>query len=63
MWPGQACSYKMGHLEFLRVREAARRRMGRRFDIKGFHDTVLQGGGMPLSVMARIVQEWSRVRG
>ena len=59
VWPGQACSYKIGHLEFMRVRAEARQRMGARFDIRGFHDTVLLGGGMPLSVMAALVEDWS----
>nr|WP_253201516.1 DUF885 family protein [Sphingomonas quercus] len=59
-WPGQACAYKIGHLEFARQREQAKRRMGGRFNLKGFHDAVLLGGAMPLSVMATVVDEWSR---
>lgn len=51
VWPGQACSYKMGYLEIMRQREAARARLGERFSIAAFHDVVLMGGGMPLSVM------------
>lgn len=60
VWPGQACSYKMGHLEFLRLRAEARQRMGARFSIKAFHDAVLLGGGMPLAVMARQVERTLR---
>lgn len=55
VWPGQACSYKMGYLEIMRQREVARARLGARFSIKAFHDAVLMGGGMPLSVMERLV--------
>jgi uncharacterized protein (DUF885 family) len=62
IWPGQACAYKIGHLEFVRLREQARRRMGARFDLKGFHDAVLLSGAMPLSVMGTVVDDWSRGR-
>lgn len=54
-WPGQACSYKMGYLEIMRQREAARARQGDRFSIKAFHEAVLMGGGMPMSVMDRLL--------
>lgn len=50
--PGQALSYMIGRLEMLRIREAARQRQGDRFDIKAFHDTVLESGALPLSVLA-----------
>ena len=59
VWPGQATSYKIGHTEIVRLREEARARMGARFDLKGFHDTVLLGGAMPLEVLGRVVREWS----
>ena len=57
-WPGQACAYKVGHNEWVRLREKARRQLGDRFDIKGFHDTALAVGGVPLSVLERIVDGW-----
>lgn len=60
VWPGQACSYKIGHLELLRQRSLARTRLGDRFSIKTFHDAVLLGGGMPLSVMASVVAQTLR---
>jgi uncharacterized protein (DUF885 family) len=62
VWPGQACSYKIGHNEFVRLREEARGRLGARFDLKSFHDAVLQGGDMPLEVLANVVAEWTRQR-
>ena len=58
VWPGQACGYKIGHLEFARLRESARARLGARFDLKGFHDAVLRDGSMPLEVTARVVDAW-----
>jgi len=59
VWPGQACSYMVGKVEIHRLREAARAAMGDRFDIKGFHDTVLTNGSVPLSVLATLVNQWS----
>jgi len=58
VWPGQAASYKLGHNEFVRLREDARRRLGSRFDIKGFHDAVLLNGDMPLEVLGTVVNDW-----
>jgi len=58
VWPGQACGYKIGHTEIDRMRTEARARLGDRFDIKGFHAAVLDGGAMPLDVLQRVVDEW-----
>ena len=58
VWPGQACGYKIGHMEFVRLRAAAQARLGSRFDLRGFHDAVLKGGAMPLEVLARVVDDW-----
>ena len=55
VWPGQACSYKVGHNEFVRLRDEARARQGERFDIKAFHE-VLKRGRMPLVVLERVVK-------
>jgi uncharacterized protein (DUF885 family) len=62
VWPGQACSYKIGHNEFVRLREQARAQLGPRFDIKSFHDAVLLNGDMPLEVLATVVAEWTQGR-
>jgi uncharacterized protein (DUF885 family) len=62
VWPGQACSYKIGHNEIVRLREEARTRLGDRFDLKGFHDAVLQNSDMPLEVLATVVADWTRSR-
>jgi uncharacterized protein (DUF885 family) len=57
-WPGQACAYKVGQLQFLRLREAAMAKLGPRFDIRGFHDTVIGHGALPLDVMEQAVNDW-----
>jgi len=58
VWPGQASSYKIGHTEWVRMRAAARAALGDRFDIRGFHDTGLAVGGVPLTVLDRVFTDW-----
>lgn len=55
---GQALSYKMGQIEIMRLRDDSERRLGAAFDIKGFHDTMLVNGAMPLPMLATAVDEW-----
>ncbi|WP_421729536.1 DUF885 domain-containing protein [Brevundimonas sp.] len=62
IWPGQACSYKIGHNEWVRLREGARAELGDRFDIRSFHDTMLNSGDMPLAVFATLVDDWVAAR-
>lgn len=59
VWPGQATSYKLGHSEIVRAREAARARMGNAFDIKGFHDIILRAGSQPLELLRRNIDVWA----
>lgn len=61
VWPGQASSYKVGHTTWVKLREDAKRRLGDRFDIKGFHDTGLNLGGVPLTVLERTMNAWTPV--
>jgi len=61
VWPGQASSYKVGHTTWVKLREDAKRRLGPRFDIKGFHDTGLALGGVPLTVLERTMNAWTPV--
>jgi len=56
---GQACSYKVGHLAWLRAREKAKAILGAKFDIKQFHE-VLKEGSMPLTILERRVEERAR---
>jgi uncharacterized protein (DUF885 family) len=53
--PGQACGYKVGHTEILRLRERARSALGAQFDLRDFNDTIVQTGGIPLTVLADAV--------
>lgn len=55
--PGQACGYMIGRLEILRIRREAQERQGDAFDIKAFHDAVLDGGSVPLGVLDGIVRD------
>ena len=54
VWPGQACAYKVGHTEWERLRKAVKKKQGKAFDIKAFHE-VLRMGSMPLTVLAQVV--------
>ncbi len=58
---GQACSYKIGHLAWLRAREKAKAILGDKFDIKQFHE-VLKDGAMPLTILERRVETRARAR-
>jgi uncharacterized protein (DUF885 family) len=53
--PGQACSYMVGKVTILRLRDKARTALGPKFDIHSFHDTVLAAGSMPLTVLENVV--------
>ena len=58
VWPGQACSYMLGKLEWLRLRQKAKDAMGDRFDIHTFHDAGLLSGAMPLAVLDRRIETY-----
>jgi uncharacterized protein (DUF885 family) len=57
-WPGQALAYKMGQLTIRKLREEAKARLGDKFNIKTFHDEILNGGSMPLDLLQERVQQW-----
>jgi uncharacterized protein (DUF885 family) len=56
--PGQALAYKLGQLEILKLREAAKNELGSRYDIRTFHDEILNGGALPLDVLDARVTTW-----
>jgi len=57
-WPGQALSYKMGQMKILELREQARRELGPKFDLRTFHDAVLDDGPLPLDVLQERMTRW-----
>ncbi|MDH5631139.1 MAG: DUF885 domain-containing protein [Gammaproteobacteria bacterium] len=57
-WPGQALGYKMGMLKILELREKAKTTLGDKFDVAAFHDLVLLGGAVPMTVLETKVNEW-----
>lgn len=56
--PGQACSYKIGHLKLVELRDRARKALGDEFDIRAFHDLILGNGALPLLVVEQVVDDW-----
>lgn len=62
-WPGQALAYKMGQLTIRKLREEAKTQLGPKFDIKAFHDVVLNGGAMPLDLLQERVHGWIKDQG
>jgi uncharacterized protein (DUF885 family) len=62
-WPGQACSYMIGKITWLRLREQAKAALGPRFDIKKFHDAGLLAGAMPLDVLRLAISNYVTAEG
>jgi len=56
--PGQACGYKVGHLELLRLRERAKAALGGRFDLRRFDDAVVKGGSVPMTLLQTVVDRF-----
>jgi len=56
--PGQACGYKVGHTEIVRLRERAKAALGAKFDLRDFNDTVVATGGTPLTVLGTVIDRY-----
>jgi uncharacterized protein (DUF885 family) len=57
-WPAQALSYKMGQMKILELRERAQKELGAKFDLRAFHDAVLDQGPLPLDILEAKISEW-----
>lgn len=57
-WPAQACSYKIGQLKFIELRERVKKELGPKFDIRTFHDEMLNGGSLPLDLLEARTDQW-----
>ena len=58
VWPGQALAYKLGQLKIRELRRAAEAKLGARFDLRAFHDAVLEQGAVPLNVLEAHLKRW-----
>jgi len=59
-WPAQALAYKLGQLKFRELRERANKELGAKFDVKAFHDEMLNGGVLPLDLLDSRTNSWIR---
>jgi uncharacterized protein (DUF885 family) len=57
-WPGQACGYKVGHSEIVRLREKAKGALGGRFDLRTFNDALVLGGNVPLTLLETVIDRY-----
>jgi len=57
-WPAQALSYKLGQLKFRELRDRAEKELGPKFDIRAFHDEMIDGGTLPLDMLDAHTNRW-----
>jgi uncharacterized protein (DUF885 family) len=61
-WPAQALAYKLGQLKFRELRERATKELGPRFDLRSFHDEMLNGGVLPLDLLDSRTEAWIKAQ-
>jgi uncharacterized protein (DUF885 family) len=57
-WPGQALAYKLGQMKILELRERAKKALGSSFDLRTFHDAILDEGPLPLDILDARIDAW-----
>jgi uncharacterized protein (DUF885 family) len=62
VWPGQALAYKLGELKLKELRAYASRELGDKFDIRAFHDQVLDNGSLPLDLLEKRIKDWVKAK-
>jgi uncharacterized protein (DUF885 family) len=62
-WPAQALSYKMGQMKIMELRGKAHRELGEKFDLRKFHDAVLDEGPLPLDLLEKKIDDWIKAQG
>ncbi|MDP9147962.1 MAG: DUF885 domain-containing protein, partial [Acidobacteriota bacterium] len=59
VWPGQALAYKLGQLKIRELRTQAEKQQGAKFNIRAFHDAILENGALPLNVLTTRMQRYT----
>lgn len=62
VWPGQALGYKIGQLKIVELRDYATKKLGKKFDLRAFHDEVLGAGALPLDVLEQRIHVWVKTQ-
>ena len=57
-WPAQALSYKIGEIKIRQLRTTAEKMLGRKFDVRAFHDQMLKNGSLPMALLEELTMDW-----